>query len=249
MRKEPLVVSFAIHISVIGSLALLRFTGNAATKLTPPAYDITRLTLPPPPIRTLRAAVQRSSSSDAGGGNRSPLPPSKGVPPKAQTRIFIPPQVAAVERPKLVLQMGVEDAPKIQGPVGDPTGRPGAFSGGSGLQGFGGPGDFGFDHGPGGLGPQGTRALKPSKWPELLYKAEPEYSESARKVRQQGTVILAVDVGVDGRPHNIRILRGLGLGLDEKAMDAVANWRFRPALSNGRPVSAPITIEVNFRLL
>jgi TonB family protein len=90
---------------------------------------------------------------------------------------------------------------------------------------------------------------RPSRWPQLVQKIEPEYSEPARKARFQGSVLLACDVGTDGRPRNIRVVRGLGMGLDEKAMDAVATWKFRPALLNGRPVAAPITVEVNFRLL
>ena len=247
MRKEPLEVSLVIHLSLFGSLALLRFTDAASSKPTlPTTREITKLNAPP--IR----AVRRTSLSDPGGGNRSPLPATKGAPPPAQTRIFIPPQLAIVERPKLAIQMGVEDAPKINSAIGDPSGRSGPQSLGPGIGGLGGFGDFSTGNGPGGPGPRGSVAnytTKPSKWPELLVKNEPEYSEPARKVRQQGTVILAVDVGVDGRPHNIRILRGLGLGLDEKAMDAVASWRFRPALANGRPVAAPITVEVNFRLL
>lgn len=62
-------------------------------------------------------------------------------------------------------------------------------------------------------------------------------------------MLLAVIVDSQGNPRDIRVIRGLGLGLDERAMEAVSTWRFRPALLNGRPVSAPITVEVNFRLL
>ena len=247
MRKESLAVSLAIHLLLAGALALLSVTATGTGKPTLPTRQFTRLTLPPPPLR----AVRRNSPSDPGGGNRSPLPPAKGSPPKAEARVFIPPQLARSEPSKLTLQAGFEDIPKLNGPIGDPYGNSGLPSLGSGLDGIGGPGKYGPGTGPGGPGPVGTAAdtKKPSKWPELLHKIEPEYSEPARKVRQQGTVILAVEVGSDGRPHNIRVVRGLGLGLDEKAIDAVTSWRFRPALSNGRPVAAPITIEVNFRLL
>jgi len=83
----------------------------------------------------------------------------------------------------------------------------------------------------------------------VLYKVEPEFSEEARKVKYQGTVLLTIEVGEDGQPHRLRILRGLGLGLDEKAIEAVSRWKFKPAQRNGRPVRAAATIEVNFRLL
>ena len=85
--------------------------------------------------------------------------------------------------------------------------------------------------------------------PAVLYRVDPEFSEEARKAKYQGTVVLTIEVGEDGRPRGFRIMRGLGLGLDQKALDAVAQWKFRPAMRNGRPVRAPATIEVNFRLL
>ena len=88
-----------------------------------------------------------------------------------------------------------------------------------------------------------------SALPQVLWKIEPEYSEEARKVRHQGTVMLALEVDSDGHPRNIRVTRSLGLGLDERAMDAVARWRFKPGIYNGRPVSAPVSVEVSFRLL
>jgi len=83
----------------------------------------------------------------------------------------------------------------------------------------------------------------------VLYKVEPEFSDEARKAKYQGTVLLTIEVGEDGKPHKLRVLRGLGLGLDEKAIEAVSRWIFRPALRNGHPIRAAATIEVNFRLL
>jgi TonB family protein len=85
--------------------------------------------------------------------------------------------------------------------------------------------------------------------PMLVFKREPEYSEVARIAKYQGTVTLYVEVGPDGTPHNIRVLRGLGLGLDEKAIDAVSEWQFRPGTKDGVPVTVAANIEVNFRLL
>jgi TonB family protein len=78
---------------------------------------------------------------------------------------------------------------------------------------------------------------------------DPEFSEEARKAKYQGTVLLTIEVGEDGKPHAIRVVSGLGLGLDEKAIEAVSQWKFKPATRNGRPVPAAATIEVNFRLL
>jgi TonB family protein len=57
------------------------------------------------------------------------------------------------------------------------------------------------------------------------------------------------EVDTNGRLRNIRVTRGLGLGLEEKAIEAVKQWRFRPGTRDGKPVVAPASIEVNFHLL
>ena len=85
--------------------------------------------------------------------------------------------------------------------------------------------------------------------PQLSYKVEPQYSQEARLAKYQGTVIVAVDIGTDGQAHNMRVVRGLGLGLDERAMQAISQWRFKPGTKDGQPVDVMATIEVNFRLL
>jgi TonB family protein len=85
--------------------------------------------------------------------------------------------------------------------------------------------------------------------PVLLSKVEPEYSQDARAAKYQGTVLMYVEIGTDGAAHNIRISRGLGLGLDEKAIQAVTQWKFKPSTKDGQPVTVRANIEVNFRLL
>ncbi len=85
--------------------------------------------------------------------------------------------------------------------------------------------------------------------PVLLSKKEPAYTEVARVAKYQGTAVLYVEVGADGVPHNLRVVRSLGLGLDEEAIDAVSQWKFKPAMKDGVPVTVAAQIEVNFRLL
>ena len=85
--------------------------------------------------------------------------------------------------------------------------------------------------------------------PMVLYKMDPEYSEEARAAKLQGTVLLAVEIGTDGLAYNIRVVRSLGDGLDEKAIEAVSQWHFKPGTRNGEPVVVAASIEVNFRLL
>jgi TonB family protein len=85
--------------------------------------------------------------------------------------------------------------------------------------------------------------------PQVLFKKDPEYSEEARAEKLQGTVLLGVEIGTDGLAYNIRVIRSLGEGLDEKAIEAVSQWRFRPGTQGGQPVAVKASIEINFRLL
>ena len=84
--------------------------------------------------------------------------------------------------------------------------------------------------------------------PRALYAPDPEYSDAARKAKYQGTVVLWVVIGADGRPRDIRVVRSLGMGLDEKAVEAVRMWRFEPARKDGQPVAVQMNVEVSFRL-
>jgi TonB family protein len=85
--------------------------------------------------------------------------------------------------------------------------------------------------------------------PSVVTKVEPAYTEEAHNANWQGTVVLQLVVDARGFPQNIKVLRSLGLGLDEKAIEAVAQWRFNPGRKDGKPVPVMATIEVNFRLL
>ena len=84
--------------------------------------------------------------------------------------------------------------------------------------------------------------------PVVIYSPEPSFSDEARKAKYQGTVELFVVVGKDGHTYDIRVAQSLGMGLDEKAMEAVAHWRFKPAALNGQPVATRILVEVDFHL-
>jgi TonB family protein len=84
--------------------------------------------------------------------------------------------------------------------------------------------------------------------PKPIYSPEPEFSEAARKAGYQGTCVLSLIVGADGRPSNIRVVRKLGMQLDEQAIQALSDWKFEPARKSGRPVAVPIQIEFSFQL-
>jgi len=84
--------------------------------------------------------------------------------------------------------------------------------------------------------------------PEAIFSPEPSFSEEARKAKAQGIVLLTVVVGKDGRPYDLRIAQSLGMGLDEKAIEAVTRWRFRPATLNGQPIASRVAVQVDFHL-
>src|SRR5206468_9141594 len=93
-----------------------------------------------------------------------------------------------------------------------------------------------------------TCALPIFSPPRVLYNPDPEYTEEARKAKYQGVVVLWLIVGQDGRTKDIRISRSLGMGLDQKAVEAVKLWKFEPAKKDGAPVAVQMNVEVNFRL-
>jgi TonB family protein len=100
-----------------------------------------------------------------------------------------------------------------------------------------------------GVGAGPSAAGTPTKPPSILFKTEPEYSEEARQAKYNGSVSIQVIVDQDGFPTNLRVVHPVGLGLDEKAMEALKQWRFNPALRDGRPVPFQATVEITFRLL
>jgi periplasmic protein TonB len=214
-----------------------------------------------------KAAMKKpDAGGGGGGGDRSPLPASRGKAPKFALRQFTPPeQVIANATPRLTMEPTLIGDPSIQLPhinsdqwgdplarLGPPSNGPGSGGGiGSGKGGGVGSGNGG-GFGPGSGGGVGGGAFRVGggvSAPVLLSKVEPEYSEEARKAKFQGTVLLYIEVDPSGRAVNVRVVRSLGLGLDEKAVEAVKKWKFKPGYKNGQPVTVQATIEVNFRLL
>ena len=85
--------------------------------------------------------------------------------------------------------------------------------------------------------------------PTLIYAPEAEFSDDARRNKYQGTCVLSIIVDAHGNPQNVHVIRTLGMGLDEKAMEAVRKYKFKPAMKDGKtPVAVMITVEVDFHL-
>jgi protein TonB len=223
--------------------------------------------------RDLRGLIDQAtyllpSSTQAGGGggggDRDKLSASNGSPPKfAHQQITPPTAVPRNEAPILPVDPTVIGNPQIQLAqlmvTGDPLSHisgprsngPGSGSGiGSGSGGGVGPGN-GAGVGPGSDANMGGGAYRPGGGvtaPRAIYQPEPEYSDEARKAKFQGSVVLWLVVGPDGRPRDVKVVRSLGMGLDEKALETVRTWRFEPGQKDGLPVAVQVHVEVIFHL-
>ncbi len=262
-QKKSFVMSTAGQIAIVALLFTVGATKpgqqmvKQAVQIFAPAMDAP---IPEGPVK------KNTLQGGGGGGDRSPLPASKGKLPRPDLKQFTPP-VAVYQNldPKLPMEPTIIAPPDAKLPqinatnYGDPFGRNGPLSNGTGSGGgigSGSGGGVGSGKG-GGVGPGegggfGGGVFKVGGGvtpPTLLQKVEPEYSEEARKAKHAGTVVLYIVVTPDGRATNIQVRRSLGLGLDEKAIEAVKKWRFKPGQKDGQPVAVAATIEVNFRLL
>jgi protein TonB len=196
-----------------------------------------------------------------GGGDRSLTPASAGDLPKQSMQQLAPPTVIVRNAdPRLAVPPSVV-MPQTNMPsifIGDAASQVTLASNGTGSNsGVGAGKEGGVGSGPGnGLGSNGGfgggdifRVGGSVSAPQPIYAPDPEYSEEARKAKYQGSVGLWVVIGRDGVPRDIRVQHSLGMGLDQKAIEAVSKWRFQPAMKDGHPVSVEMNVLVNFRLM
>jgi len=258
--------SWAMSLTVQSFVVLLLFTVFSAKAIQEKVKQAFTPLIDLAPYEPKMQPQKNNMGGGGGGGDRSPLPASKGRLPKASLRQFTPP-MAVVNNPdpKLTMDPTIIAPPDVPLPnvnmaqYGDPLAKLGPASNGPGSGGgigsgsgggvgSGKGGGFGPGEG-GGVGGGVFRVGGGVTAPALLYKVEPEYSEEARKAKYQGVVVLYVEVDPTGKAVNPRVVRSLGLGLDEKATEAVRKWKFRPGYKDGKAVTVAATIEVNFRLL
>ena len=259
--RKSMVYSLALQGTLVGLMFGLSFNKTVQEKVRE------TVTLIAPALQPIDMAPKKNTmQGGGGGGDRSPIPAAKGRLPKIAMKQFVPPtEVIHNEHPKLTMEPTIvapPDAvlPNVNMPnIGDPLAKIGPLSNGMGSGGGIGNGrgggigsGEGAGFGPGSGGGFGGGAFRVGggvSQPAVIYKIDPEYSEEARKAKYSGTVLLQLIVDVDGKAKNIRVMKGVGLGLDEKAVEAVQKWKFAPGKKNGQPVPVYATVEVNFRLL
>jgi TonB family protein len=260
-QKKSFAMSTGLQVVVVTLVCLLTMTkqGQKAVKSVATIFI-------PVDASPDAAPKKEIMKGGGGGGDRSPLPASFGKLPKASLKQFTP-AVAVYNNmnPKLMMDPSIIAPPDMALPqvnsdhYGDPFSHSGILSNGTGSGGGIGSGKGGgigsgngAGFGPGEGGGFGGGALRVGGGvtaPVLVKKVEPEYSEEARKAKFSGVVVLYIEVDTTGKATNIRVIRSLGLGLDDKAIEAVKKWTFQPGKKNGVPVTVQATVEVNFRLL
>ncbi len=263
-KKSGATLSTISHIIVLAAILLgTYYLGKKVTE--EPKKEVVTLIAPNLDVPVMKPA-KTESGGGGGGGDRDKFKAPKGnIPKPAMEQITPPAIVVRNDHPKLPVEPTVVmppqvklamNAPNLGNPTAAmPSGPPSNGTGSGGGIGSGSGGGIGVGTGPGvgegrggGIGGGVFRVGGGVSAPKAIYAPDPEYSEEARKAKYQGVCVLSLIVGPDGKPREIKLSRSLGLGLDEKAMEAVNKWKFEPALKDGKPVAVAINVEVQFRL-
>jgi len=211
--------------------------------------------------KLLESLIGDASSEGAGsGGGRTQIPTTSGnlvpsssiqivrpsLPPKRESILAVPPTILDLASPPTLNSVTKIGLPWMAEDTDSPgPGDSNTIGNGNGKT----MGDGRID-GPGGTGESAQRYRPGLTQPVCVYCPDPQYTDEARKAKVQGTVTLKVLVGADGRASQARFVSGVGLGLDERALETVRGWKFTPAKDAARhAVPAWITIEVVFRLI
>ena len=268
-KKYGTWFSVLLHGAAIGGLIALTILG---ARVVQPVEEHQTVTLIAPPVSDYQPPLSPKKidtiGGGGGGGEHAKTPAPKGKLPKHSMEQLAPPAIVVRnDHPKLAVEPTVVIPPQVHmptmsaalslgdpkalipsGPVSNGTGSGGGIGSGSG-------GGVGVGAGPGvgagrggGVGGGIFRVGGGVSAPRALDTPDPEYSEEARKAKYQGTVVLWLIVDAGGHPQQIKVARSLGMGLDQKAIEAVRRWKFEPAKKDGNPVAVQINVEVNFRL-
>jgi TonB family protein len=263
VKPNPWAIGISTTVNIAIVLIALFFVGKKIIETVKPHELATNIDVGV--FDAPKAAT--TAGGGGGGGDNSIADPIKGKLPKIEKDPVVPPQVQTVDKPKIAMEaaidvqkniilpdnpmlpnIGVKNSPNValasngQGSGGGMgTGSGGGLGSGTG-NGYG-PG-YGGNTG-GGMERIGGRVSAPV----ALNSVEAEFSDEARRAKYQGVCLISLIVDAQGNPQNPRVIRTLGMGLDEKALEAVRKYKFKPAMKDGKtPVPVMITVEVNFRL-
>jgi protein TonB len=264
-RTSPWAIGTATAMNA-GLLALMLLFGlRSPIPHFPPAIPTTDIHLKD--FTLIAPASLSVSHGGGGGGDHSLTDPTAGHLPPREENPIVPPQQPVLQHPIIAIDSAINvpadiklpDDPSLQH-IGVPTspivtlvadgqGRHGGI--GSGSNGGDGPGD-GPGYGTGRNGGYGGDVYSPGSGgvsnPIATYTPVAEFSDEARRHKYEGVCIISIIVDAHGNPINPRVTRSLGMGLDEKALEAVQKYHFKPAMKNGKPVASYVSVEINFHL-
>ena len=262
-NRKARIISFVIHAVIISAILWVTLRQHAVVTAAKAIIAPVNITLyAPPPPKVLPVAPKEGGGG--GGGAHQIIEPTKGRPPivVAKAPIINAPQILRIDRPKL----GVEPTTQVKipdnsnlpnfGMSDSPQIKLASQGNGSGS---------GFGQGAGGgrawaaASAQGRAAAAVTgggvmsvgggvSAPQVIHSVDPQFTDQARQADYQGTVSIQLIIDSQGNPQDIHVVRHLGMGLDEKAMEAVRQYRFRPAMYQGHPVAVQMIVNVDFHL-
>lgn len=261
-RKGSTVFSLFLHFFFIAAVLWLVTMAHGpalqTTEMTVAPIQFTLYDPPPPPVMQ----VAKLQGGGGGGGAHHLIAPSRGELPKVAKVQLLPPMLPRIISPKLPVEptaqvrlpqesalpkLGVPDSPQVA-MASQGEGSSNGFGLGLGV-GIG--SGHGAGQGPGSNGGYGGGLMNVGggvSAPQVIHSVEPQFTAQARSANYQGVVAVQLIVDSQGFPQNVRVVRHLGMGLDEEAIDAVKQYRFRPAIYQGHPVSVQMVVDVEFRL-
>jgi TonB family protein len=262
VKANPWAIGISTTVNLSILLVLLFFVGKKIVETVTKPTTMTSIDVGD--YNAPKAANKMGGGG--GGGDHSVIEASKGKLPKIEKDPVVPPQVQTFDKPKIEAPAAIAVQNDIKLPdnpdlanlgmktgqnvvLSNGTGGPGGMGSGSGG-GLGSGNGIGYGPGSGwntggGLAQVGGRVSAPVP----LFQPEAEFSDEARRAKYQGVCLVGLIVDAQGNPQNVHIVRALGMGLDEKAMEAVRKYKFKPAMRDGKtPVPVYVNVEVNFRL-
>jgi protein TonB len=235
IKQNPWATWSAISFYTILILILLFIAHRIQQMEELKSMEVAKVIMTPPPD---------IAKISGGGGQKGLTAVTKGKMPTLKD----------LEKPKLTMpdpnmkvqkdiKMSDSDTPNWGDPNSPLLGHSMGRGSGTGM-GEGSGSGIGNGYGPGGVVQVGGGV----KGPVIIYQPEPEFSEEARKAKFMGVVTVSLIVDATGKPQNVKVTRGVGMGLDENAVAAVKQYRFKPATENGKPVAVYLNVEVNFEI-
>jgi len=266
VKRSPASIAISVGVN-LGILALLLFAfrhqvATVVTKLQRTDIDTN--------ISAWKPTTPKAGNigGGGGGGSHDPVPAVKGHLPKLDPKPILQPQAQTVKDPIIPVTPAINvqqnlklpDNPNLPmiGMTNSPNVTLASNGGGSGAGmgngrggGLGNGTGNGLGNGTGGNTGGGLRRVGDGVTaPKTIFAPDPEFSDEARRAKYEGTVVVTLIVDANGNPQDVHVSRSLGMGLDEKAIEDVQKWKFKPAIDQktGKGVPVMLSVEARFRL-